>query len=441
MAERHRIQAVRARRVYDSRGRPTIEAEVSAASGVSGRAIAPAGASKGSGEALDRRDGGNAFGGYGVDLALEGISERIAPALIGLDPQDQAAVDQALIELDGSPDRHVLGANAMIAVSMAAAHAAAAANNEPLWQHLLGDHLGPVMLPLPEIQIFGGGAHAAGRLDVQDFMITCPGAETVEEALAWTAEIYHSAGRLMAEAGRLAGVADEGGWWPVFDSNEAALEMLVRAIERAGRRASDEVCISLDVAASEFGKDGRYRLARDSSELDRDGMLSLLQGWLERYPIISIEDPFGEDDPEGFLGFTSRVGRDVQIVGDDLLVTDADRVRAAAQAGTCNAVLIKPNQRGTLSETRDAWRAAQAYGMGGIVSARSGETEDTTICDLAIGWQVPQLKVGSFSRSERMCKWNELIRIEESLGDRAWFAGRLPFERRGDASSGSSTLA
>ena len=441
MAEVQRIQAVRARRVYDSRGRPTIEAEVWAASGVSGRAIAPAGASKGSGEALDRRDGGNAFGGYGVDLALAGISKRIAPALIGLDPEDQSAVDHALIELDGSPDRHVLGANAMIAVSMAAAHAAAAASKQPLWQHLLGEHPGPVMLPLPEIQIFGGGAHAAGRLDVQDFMVTCPGAATVAEALAWTAEIYHSAGRLMAEAGRLAGVADEGGWWPVFDSNEAALEMLVRAIERAGRRAGDEVCISLDVAASEFGKDGRYRLARDASELDRDGMLSLLQGWLERYPIISIEDPFGEDDPEGFLGFTSRVGRDVQIVGDDLLVTDADRVRAAAQAGTCNAVLIKPNQRGTLSETRDAWRAAQAYGMGGIVSARSGETEDTTICDLAIGWQVPQLKVGSFSRSERMCKWNELIRIEESLGDRAWFAGRSPFERRGDASSGSSTLA
>jgi enolase len=297
------------------------------------------------------------------------------------------------------------------------------------------------MLPLPEIQIFGGGAHAAGRLDVQDFMITCPGAATVTEALAWTAEIYQSAGELMSEAGQLAGVADEGGWWPDFDSNEAALEMLVRAIGRAGRRAGDEVCISLDVAASEFGKDGRYRLARDASVLDRDGMSSLLEGWVERYPIISIEDPFGEDDPEGFLGFTRRVGDYVQIVGDDLLVTDADRVRAAAQSGICNAVLIKPNQRGTLTETIDAWRAAQAYGMGGIVSARSGETEDTTICDLAIGWQVPQLKVGSFSRSERMCKWNELIRIEESLGDRARFAGRLPFERPGSAGSTSSTQA
>jgi len=434
------IELVRARRVYDSRGRPTIEADIVLAGGATGRAIAPAGASKGSAEALDRRDGGSAFGGYGVDMALGGISERIAPSLIGLDARDQAAVDDRLIQLDGTPDRRVLGANAMIAVSMANAHAAAAASGRPLWLHLLGDHSGPVLLPLPEIQIFGGGAHAAGRLDVQDFMVTCPGAATVGEALAWTAEIYHSAGRLMAETGRLAGVADEGGWWPVFDSNEAALEMLVRAIERAGRRAGDEVSISLDVAASEFGKGGRYRLARDATELDRDAFLEVLEGWLDRYPIVSIEDPFGEDDPEGFLRITSRVGSTVQIVGDDLLVTDADRVRSAAQAGTCNAVLIKPNQRGTLSETNDAWSAASAYGMGGIVSARSGETEDTTICDLAVGWQVPQLKVGSFSRSERMCKWNELLRIEEELGDRAQFAGSLPFQPGGQSPSASGTL-
>jgi enolase len=334
-----------------------------------------------------------------------------------------------MIELDGTPGRSKLGANAMVAVSMACAHAAAAAANRPLWQHLLADAAGAVTMPLPEIQIFGGGAHAAGRLDVQDFMIVCPGASTVAEALAWTAEIYRCAGSLMAEAGSLAGVADEGGWWPIFNDNEAALEMLMRAIERSGRKPAEEVAISLDVAASEFGSAGHYRLARDRAELDRDGLLEVLAKWLDRFPIVSIEDPFAEDDPEGFLHFTTRFGNQVQIVGDDLLVTDADRVRAAAQAGTCNAVLIKPNQRGTLTETLAAWQAASSYGMGGIVSARSGETEDTTICHLAVGWQVPQLKVGSFSRSERMCKWNELIRIEESLAGRARFAGRSPLER------------
>jgi enolase len=422
-----RIQSVLGRRVYDSRGRPTIEAEVRLERGPLGRAIAPAGASKGSAEALDRRDGGTAFGGYGVATALAGIGERIAPALAGMDAGDQAAVDAALIALDGTATRSSLGANAMIAVSMAVAHAAAAADGQPLWRHLLGGHEGLVMLPLPEIQIFGGGAHAAGRVDIQDFMVVCPGATSVDEAMAWTAEIYRAAGELMAASGRLAGVADEGGWWPVFDGNEDALDMLMRAIERAGRRPLDEVAISLDVAASEFGRDGTYRLALENAELDRDGLLERLAGWLDRYPILSIEDPFGEDDPEGFLRFTRRFGRSVQVVGDDFLVTDAARVRAAAQAGTANAVLIKPNQRGTLTETLAAWDAAKAYGMGGIVSARSGETEDTTIVDLAVGWQVPQLKVGSFSRSERMAKWNALLRIEEALGGQARFAGRAPY--------------
>jgi enolase len=422
------IESVSGRRVYDSRGRPTIEAEVRLAGGATGRAIAPAGASKGSAEAVDRRDGGEAFGGYGVDQALAGLAQRIAPALAGLDAQDQTAVDAAMIDLDGTANRAALGANAMIAVSMAVAHAAAACQDRPLWRHLLGSHDGLVMLPLPEIQIFGGGAHAAGRVDIQDFMVVCPGAGTVAEAMAWTAEIYRAAGLLMAETGRLAGVADEGGWWPVFDGNEDALDMLLRAIERAGRRPGEEVAISLDVAASEFGHGGRYRLALEGAELDRDGFLERLAGWLERYPIVSVEDPFAEDDAAGFLSFTRAFGDRVQVVGDDFLVTDAGRVRAAAQAGTANAVLIKPNQRGTLTETLAAWEAAKAYGMGGIVSARSGETEDTTICDLAIGWQVPQLKVGSFARSERMAKWNALLRIEEELGDRARFAGRTPYE-------------
>ncbi len=421
------IESVLGRQVYDSRGRPTVEAEVRLEGGATGRAMAPAGASKGAAEAVDRRDGGTAFGGYGVSAALAGLRERIAPALRGMDAADQAALDAALIALDGTPNRAALGANALIAVSMATAHAAAAARGLPLWRDLLGEHAGAVALPLPEIQIFGGGAHAAGRIDIQDFMVVCPGASSVAEALAWTAEIYRAAGELMAARGRLAGVADEGGWWPVFDSNEEALEELVRAIERAGRRPGEEVLISLDVAASEFGREGRYRLATDAVDLDTEGLLERLADWVGRYPIVSIEDPFGEDDPEGFLRFTRSFGQRVQVVGDDFLVTDAQRVRAAGQSGTANAVLIKPNQRGTLTEALEAWQAAKAYGMGGIVSARSGETEDTTICDLAVGWQVPQLKVGSFSRSERMAKWNALLRIEEALGHRARFAGRTPY--------------
>jgi enolase len=422
-----RIETILGRQVYDSRGRPTVEAEVRLEDGTIGRAIAPAGASKGSAEAVDRRDGGPAFGGYGVAGALAGIASRIAPALRGMDAEDQAGLDAALIALDGTANRSALGANAMIAVSMAAAHAAAAARGLPLWRHLLGEPAGPVTLPIPEIQIFGGGAHAAGRVDIQDFMVVCPGASSVAEALAWTAEIYRAAGELMAGSGNLAGVADEGGWWPVFAGNEDALGMLVRAIEKAGRRPGEEVAISLDVAASEFGRGGRYRLVTDAVELDTDGLFERLAGWVERYPIVSIEDPFAEDDPEGFLRFTRSFGHRVQGVGDDFLVTDADRVRAAGQSGTANAVLIKPNQRGTLTETLAAWQAARAYGMGGIVSARSGETEDTTICDLAVGWHVPQLKVGSFSRSERMAKWNALLRIEETLGARAHFAGRAPY--------------
>ena len=423
-----RIIALGARRVWDSRGRPTVEAEIELGGGARGRAIAPAGASKGMHEALELRDGGEALGGLDVQKALSNVRERIAPALLGMDARDQRILDERLIELDGTESRHGLGANAMIAVSMAAAHAAATAERLPLWAWLAGDFR-PSIVPLPEIQIFGGGAHAAGRIDIQDLMVICPGAESAEQAFVWTAEIYRAAGRIMEEAGKLQGVADEGGFWPAFASNEEALETLVRAIEATGLELGEQVAISLDIAASEFGRAGRYRLARDGSELDTEAMVELLQGWVRRFPILSIEDPLAEDDPQGFIAFTRTVGERVQIVGDDLLVTDDARVRSAAQSGTCNAVLIKPNQRGTLSETFDCWEAAKAYGMGGIVSARSGETEDVTICHLAIGWGVPQLKVGSFSRSERMAKWNEILRIEEALGASAQFAGHDPFKR------------
>jgi enolase len=415
-----RIVGVHGRRVWDSRGRPTIEAEIMLAGGAVGRAIAPAGASTGSGEALERRDGGTRLGGADVRGAVAAIDGEIARALAGADAADQAAIDALLIDLDGTPQKARLGGNALVAVSMAVLHAAARAAGRPLYAHL-ADDADELVIPVPEIQIFGGGAHAGRRVDVQDFMIVAPGARSFDQALEWTAEVYRAAGAMMAEAGRLQGVADEGGFWPVFGSNEAALDALMGAIERAGFTPGQEIALSLDIAASEFRENGRYRLALDGRVLDSDAMAAMLIDWLDRYPILSIEDPLAEDDAEGLRRFTQAVGDRVQIVGDDFLVTSAERVRAAA--GACNAILIKPNQAGTVSEARAALEAAREAGWDAIVSARSGDSEDVTIAHLAVGWGVPQIKVGSFARSERMAKWNELLRIEEVAGTRARFAG------------------
>ncbi|MBB5753555.1 phosphopyruvate hydratase [Prosthecomicrobium pneumaticum] len=417
-----RIESVRGRRVWDSRGRPTVEAEVRLAGGALGRAIAPAGASTGSGEAVDRRDGGAAFGGLDVTGAVAAVSGEIAAAIRWLDAADQQTVDERMIVVDGTANKARLGGNAIVATSMAVLHAAAAAAGQPLWRHLAGDR--PVRVPLPEIQIFGGGAHAARRVDVQDFMVMCPGAGSFGEALDWTAEIYRAAGLAMKQAGTLQGVADEGGFWPAFASNEAALEALVAAIADAGFRAPDEVAISLDIAASEFGRGGAYRLALDDRALDTAGMIDLVGGWIEAYPILSVEDPVAEDDAAGFAAFTARYGGRCQVIGDDFLVTNAARVADAAAAGAATAVLLKPNQAGTVTETKAALDAGKAAGFGTIVSARSGETEDVTIAHLAVGWDAGQFKVGSFSRSERMAKWNEMLRIEEALGSAASFAGR-----------------
>ena len=414
------ILSVHGRRVWDSRARPTVEVEVALSGGARGRAIAPAGASRGSGEAADLRDGGDAFGGYGVARAVAAVNGEIAAALEGLDARDRAGTDRRLIALDGTADKSRLGGNALVAASMAVAHAAAAAEGVPLWRHLAGD-AEPVM-PLPEIQIFGGGAHAARRVDIQDFMIVAVGASDYGEALDRTAEVYRAAGAIMAERGLLAGTADEGGFWPAFDGNEQALETLVRAIERAGLTPGEQVGISLDVAASEFGARGRYRLARDGKTLDTDGMCELLGGWIDRFPIVSVEDPLAEDDFDGLAAFTRTHGARVQIVGDDALVSDAARVREAAAAGACNAVLLKPNQAGTLTECWEALAAARAAGYGAIVSARSGETEDATVVHLAVGWGAGQLKVGSIAHGERTAKWNEGLRIAETLPD----GGRLP---------------
>jgi enolase len=421
------IQSIHGRRVWDSRGRPTVEAEVTLKDGAKGRAIAPAGASKGTREALELRDGGNPFGGLDVLQAVGHINGEIAKALIGTDAENQFALDQTLIALDGTENKTRLGANATLAVSMAAAHAMAQASGLALYRYLGQGKVG--RLPMPQIQIFGGGAHAGRRVDVQDFMVVCPGASSFAQALEWTAEVYRHAGLLMAQRGSLFGVADEGGWWPDFSSNEQALEMLVLSIERAGFIPGEQVAIALDIAASEFGKLGQYRLGLESRALDSDGLIEMLLGWIAKYPIVSIEDPLAEDDPEGFARFTKAIGDRLQIVGDDFLVSSSKLIREAANIGAANTVLLKPNQRGTLSETLEAWKVAQELGYAAIVSARSGETEDTTIVDLAIGWNVGQLKVGSFARSERMAKWNHALRIEEELAGNAHFAGASVFRK------------
>ena len=410
-----RILDVKGRRVWDSRGRATVEAEVAVGRGTTrlavGRAIAPVGASTGSREAkcLD------------AETAVKNINTLIRDALRALSASDQKAVDERLIELDGSSDKSRLGANAMVAVSLACAHADAASQKIPLWKKLAGS--ARVALPIPQIQIFGGGAHARARVDIQDYMIVPVGAGSFAEALDWTAQIYAAAGARLAKKGTLQGVADEGGYWPTFKTNEEALSELVGAISDAGLEPGVDVGIALDIAATQLYRGGRYHLNLENRVLSAGEMQAMYLRWLERYPIVSIEDPFAENDAPAMQAFTKAAGDKVQIVGDDFFVTSAERVRGAD--GACNAVLLKPNQIGTLTETFACWQAAKEAGYRAIVSARSGETEDVSIVHLAVGWGVGQLKVGSFSRSERMAKWNEGLRIEEALGAKA-----LPFPAR-----------
>ena len=415
------IQTIHARRIWDSRGRPTVEVEVTLEDGTVGRGIAPAGASTGSHEAVELRDGGSAQAGYGVSRAVANVKNEIAPVLVGQDAVHQETIDGVLVELDGTPNKSRLGGNALIATSMAVLQAAANAHHTPLWRYLAGEQV--VQMPLPEIQIFGGGAHAGRRIDIQDLLVMPVGAHSTDEALAMVADVYRAAGDLMSDAGRRAGVADEGGWWPDFASNEEALQMLTKSIEKAGY-GNGEIMISLDIAASEFGSGGVYRPGLEGRSYSRDEWIEVLLQWLAKYPILSIEDPLAEDDTEGMIAFTQAAGAKVQVIGDDYLVTNAARVTKAFEQKACNAVLIKPDQAGTITETLTALQAAKACGFSTIVSARSGESEDVMISHLSVGWNAGQLKVGSFARSERMAKWNELLRIEEALGSAARYAGR-----------------
>ena len=397
-----RIVDVRARRVWDSRGRATVEAEV-VLKGARGRAIAPAGASTGAGEAK----------ALPADAAVRNVNGPMREALLGVDARFQEAVDEKLVALDGTPDRSRFGANAIVAVSLACLQASAAAAKRPLWRHLAGERR--VAMPVPQVQIYGGGAHAHGRVDIQDYLVMCPGAGSFAESLEWIAEVYRAAGARLAKKGARQGVADEGGWWPSFKSNEEGLAELVGAISDAGFEPGADVAIALDVAATQFHRGGRYHLALENRSLSAEQLHAMLMRWLDAYPIVSIEDPFAEDDHDAMRAFTRAAGARVQIVGDDLFVTRA----AKLDPELANAVLLKPNQVGTVTETLACWTGAKDKGMRGIVSARSGETEDVSIVHLAVGWGVPQLKVGSFARSERMAKWNEGLRIEEDLGNKA----------------------
>jgi enolase len=425
-----KIASISAYQIFDSRGNPTVEALVVLANGVRGRGSVPSGASTGQFEALELRDRDpKRFRGQSVFKAIANVQEIIAPALQGHEVFDQRGLDQALLALDGTPNKSRLGANAILGVSMGAANAAAAARNEPLFTYL-GRGQGNI-LPLPEIQIIGGGAHANRGTDVQDYLLIAPRAQSYAEVLEITYNVYRAAGDLLKRRGTFFGVADEGGYWPAFKTNEEPLELLVEAIESAGYEPGRDAAISLDIAASDLfdRKTGRYRFALEERDYSTAEFAKLLADWCQRYPILSLEDPMADTDWGGWELIFKSLGASVQIVGDDVFTTNLQRIRAGIEKGVANAVLIKPNQIGTVTETLDAIRLTQEAGWLPVISARSGETEDAFIAHLAVATNAGQLKVGSFSRSERLAKWNEIIRIERELADRAAFLGGKIFQK------------
>ena len=419
------IRRIHARQVLDSRGNPTVEVEITLASGAGGRAAVPSGASTGEFEAVELRDGGDAFAGKGVNRAVANVNGELAEALIGFDADDQQGLDRRMIELDGTPNKARLGANAILGVSLAAAKAAAAEEGMTLWRYLGGE--AAHVLPVPMMNVLNGGAHADNRVDFQEFMVVPVGAPTFSEALRAGVEVFHALGRTLHDRGLATLVGDEGGFAPDLDSNEAGLQALIEGIEAAGYRPGEDVAIALDPAASEVFRDGSYVLEHEGRTLTAGQMADYWGQIADRYPVVSLEDGMGEEDWDGWKLLTERLGDRVQLVGDDLFVTNTERLRRGIEAGVANSILIKVNQIGTLTETLDAVRTAGEAGYTAVMSHRSGETEDTTIADLAVATGCGQIKTGAPSRSDRVAKYNQLLRIEEALGGDATYPGRAAF--------------
>jgi enolase len=419
------IASVQGRQILDSRGNPTVEVDVGLASGATGRAAVPSGASTGTFEAVELRDGGPEWGGKGVGKAVANVDGEIADAVRGLDAAEQRALDETLVALDGTPNKSRLGANAILGVSLAVARAAAAEEGVSLFRWVGGEDAR--VLPVPMLNVVNGGVHAANSLDFQEFMLVPVGADTFADALRIGAEAYHALRALLHERGLATAVGDEGGFAPDLPSTEAAIEAILEAAGRAGH--ADRIAIALDPAASEVWRDGRYRLAGEGRDLATDELVNLWADLVERYPIVSLEDGLAEDEWDGWRVLTERLGERVQLVGDDIFVTNAERFRRGIEGGVANAILVKVNQIGTLTETLDTMALARSAGYATVISHRSGETEDTTIADLAVATGAGQIKTGAPSRSERVAKYNQLLRIEEELGDRASYPGWDAFPR------------
>lgn len=420
------IKAIMGREIIDSRGNPTVEADVILESGAIGRAAVPSGASTGAREAIELRDGdAKRYGGKGVTQAVKHVNNEIREALLGKNAADQVDIDNTMLALDGTDNKSKLGANAILAVSMACARAAAANEGKPLYEYLnTGDDY---LMPVPMMNIINGGAHADNSVDLQEFMVMPVGAPSVAEAIRYGAEIFHALKKVLHDKGMNTSVGDEGGFAPDLPSNEAAIEVILEAIDKAGYKAGEDVMIAIDAASSEFYKDGKYVLASENKSLTASEFIDVLEDWVNKYPIISIEDGLAEDDWDGWKEITERLGNRVQLVGDDLFVTNTKIFQQGIDKHITNSILIKVNQIGTLTETLAAIDMAKKAGYTAVISHRSGETEDTIIADLAVATGVGQIKTGSMSRSDRVAKYNQLIRISEELGDKATFPGRKAF--------------
>ena len=419
------IKSIKAREILDSRGNPTVEVEVQLSDGASARAAVPSGASTGAFEAVELRDGGDRYLGKGVANAVKNVEREIAPKLIGSDPFNQRAVDELMIALDGTANKARLGANAILGVSLAVAKAAAVSKSSPFYRFIGGE--GATLLPIPMMNILNGGAHADTNVDIQEFMIAPIGADTFKESLRWGAEIYHSLKSVLKKRGLATSIGDEGGFAPNLESNRAALDLIAEAIDKAGYKLGSQIALAMDVAATEFHESGKYNF--EGKSLSAGEMIAYYKDLVNSYPLVSIEDPLSEDDWDGWGAITRELGDKVQLVGDDLFVTNPARLSRGIEAKTANALLVKVNQIGTLTETLDAVAMAHKAGYRSMMSHRSGETEDTTIADLAVATSCGQIKTGAPARSERVAKYNQLLRIEEELAGRARYAGREAFPR------------